>query len=60
MTVLDKIKSFFKREKPVVRVAEEEPPEATIEKPVKTTRPRKKAPRAARKRAQVRRQRRAG
>ena len=47
MTILDKIKSFFKRAKPVAEVAkekppevtEEKPPEATVEKPAKTTHP---------------------
>jgi len=38
MTVLDKIKSFFKRGKPP-KVAEEKPPEAPREKPGKTTEP---------------------
>jgi hypothetical protein len=38
MTVLDKIKSFFKRGKPP-EVAEEKPPEAPREKPGKTTEP---------------------
>ena len=42
MTVLDKIKSFFKRAKP---------PEAPREKPGKTTKPQKKAPKATRKKA---------
>jgi len=42
MTVLDKIKSFFKREKP---------PESPREKPGKTTEPQKKAPKATRKKA---------
>jgi hypothetical protein len=46
MTVLDKIKSFFKRGKPPKlaeekppEVAEEKPPEAPREKPGKTTEP---------------------
>ena len=46
MTILDKIKSFFKRAKPVAEVAKEKPPEATIEKAAKTTQPQKKAPKA--------------
>ena len=48
MTMLDKIKSFFKRAKPLLEVAKEKPPEATIEKPAKTTQPQKKAPKATR------------
>ena len=47
MTVLDKIKSFFKRAKPAAKMAEQKPPEvaeekppaATGEKPAKTTQP---------------------
>ena len=46
MTVLDKIKSFFKQAKPPKaaevkpsKVAEEKPPEAPGEKPGKTTKP---------------------
>ena len=42
MTVLDKIKSFFKRAKP---------PEAPRERPDKTTELQKKAPKATRKKA---------
>ena len=42
MTVLDKIKSFFKQAKP---------PEAPREKPDKTTELQKKAPKATRKKA---------
>ena len=37
MTILDKIKSFFKREKPVVEVAKEKPPEVTGEKAPEVT-----------------------
>ena len=44
MTILDKVKSFFKRAKPVAEVAKEKPPEAAIKKPTKTTQPRKKHP----------------
>ena len=59
MTVLDRIKSFFK---PVAKIAEEKPPEvaeekaaeaaekepreATREKPAKTTKPQKETPKA--------------
>ena len=51
MAILDRIKSFFKRAKPVAEVAKEKPPEvtegkppeATKEKPAETIRPRKKA-----------------
>ena len=50
MTVLDKIKSFFKRAKPL-EVTGEKPPEAPREKPGKTTKPQKKAPKATRKKA---------
>ena len=46
MTVLDKIKSFFKRAKPLEvtgekppEATEEKPPEVTREKPAKTTEP---------------------
>jgi len=56
MTVLDKIKSFFKRAKrPKVAeekrpwVAEEKPPESPREKPGKITKPQKKRPKATRK-----------
>ena len=57
MTILDKIKSFFKRAKPMADVAKEKPsevteeklPEATVEKPAKTTQPQKKAKAAAKK-----------
>ena len=56
MTVLDKIKSFFKRAKPP-KVAEEKPPEVTEEKlpeaprekPGKTTELQKKVPRSRRR-----------
>jgi len=56
MTVLDRIKSFFRRAKPVAKIAEEKPPEvaeekapeATKEKPAKITEPQKKVPRARR------------
>ena len=51
MTVLDKIKLLFKRAKPVVEVAEEKLPEATMEKPAKTTKPQKKAIGATKKKA---------
>ena len=58
MTVLDKIKSFFKRAKPLEvtgekppEVAEEKPPNAPREKLGKTTKPQKKAPKATRKKA---------
>ena len=61
MTVLDRIKSFFKRarspkitgEKPPeaaegkpAGTVKEEPPTATVEKPAKTTQPQRKAPKA--------------
>ena len=56
MTVLDNIKSFFKRAKPVAKVTEEKPlevaegklPEAAREKPTKTIEPQKKARKATR------------
>lgn len=51
MTVLDKIKSFFKRAKPVAKVAEGKLPEAAAEKPAKTTEPQKKARKATRRTA---------
>lgn len=59
MTILDKIKSFFKRAKPAAKMVEqkpvepveEKPLEATREKPAKTTEPQKKAskPKATRR-----------
>ena len=48
MTVLDRIKSFFRRAKPVAKIAEEKAPEATKEKSAKITEPQKKVPRARR------------
>ena len=49
MTVLDRIKPFFRRAKPGAKAAEEKPPEVTREKPAKTTEPQRKAPKAIRK-----------
>ena len=50
MTVLDKIKSFFKRAEPL-EVTGEKTPETPREKPGKTTELQKKAPKATRKKA---------
>ncbi len=61
MTVLDKIKSLFKRGKPGAKITEEKSPEVPEEKPgkeelrvatkapPKTTQPRKRAPQADKK-----------
>lgn len=49
MTVLDRIKSLFRRAKPGAKAAEEKAPEVTREKPAKITEPQRRAPKAIRK-----------
>ncbi|MFC2060675.1 hypothetical protein ACFLTZ_06290 [Chloroflexota bacterium] len=61
MIILDKIKSFLKRAKPVAEVAKRKPPEATIQKPAKTTQPQKEAPKGTGKKVpRARKRKRAG